>query len=163
MTKSSFAMSVGLLLALGMVTMIAALTGSSALAWGASNHVVAKSAHVLNATDNASLHYVDSSGSVLLEQGPASGTLPGTIKARLQIGATLTGSFTIYPRSGGTIRGRGSATLSSSGANPSFHGSLSAIGGSGRYSHAHGTARLYGVFHRRTYKLTIQTVGKLHY
>jgi hypothetical protein len=118
--------------------------------------------HVMNATDTAYLHLINTSGSLLIEQGSASGALPGTVKARCNVGATLTASFTIYTH-GGTIRGYGAAKLSSSGASPSFAGRLSITGGTGRYAHAHGNAGLYGVYYRRTYKLTVQTTGKLHY
>ena len=118
--------------------------------------------HTLSATDTAYLHLVDTSGSLLIEQGSASGALPGTVKARCNVGATLTASFTIYTH-GGSIRGYGAAKLSSSGSSPSFAGRLSITGGTGRYAHAHGTGGLYGVYYRNTYKLTVQTTGKLRY
>lgn len=122
----------------------------------------AHAARALKATDTAHLHYVSASGSLLLEEGAASGTLPGSMRVHLDVGATLSGSFTIYTR-GGTIKGHGEATPHGSGIYESFAGSLIATGGSGRYAHAHGRASLYGTFNRSTYALTVQTTGKLSY
>jgi hypothetical protein len=124
----------------------------------------AYAAHTLRATDTAHLHYLSSSGSQLVEEGPGTGTLPATVKGRFEVSATMTGTFTILPRSGGgTIRGHATATLNGSNSSPSFAGTLTVTGGTGLYAHAHGTAGLYGVFYRRTYALTVQTTGTLHY
>jgi hypothetical protein len=119
-------------------------------------------ARSVKATDTGHLHYVSASGSLLLEEGRASGTLPGSMRVHLNVGVTLSGNFTIYTR-GGTIKGRGSATPHGSGVYESFAGSLIATGGTGRYAHAHGHAGLYGTFNRNTYALTIQTTGTLSY
>jgi len=123
---------------------------------------MAHAAHALRATDTAHLHYVSASGSLLYEEGGATGTLPGSMRVNLNVGATLSGSFTIYTR-GGSIKGHGEATPHGSGVYESFAGSLTATGGSGRYAHAHGRASLYGTFNRDTYALTIQTTGTLAY
>jgi hypothetical protein len=39
------------------------------------------------------------------------------------------------------------------------------LGGTGRYAHAHGSGKLYGVYNRRSprLELTIQTTGNLSY
>jgi hypothetical protein len=47
--------------------------------------------------------------------------------------------------------------------NPSFRGSLTITGGSGRYAHAGGSGELFGVFHRQSFALTVQAIGKLRY
>jgi hypothetical protein len=47
--------------------------------------------------------------------------------------------------------------------NPSFRGSLTITGGSGRYAHAGGSGELFGVFYRRSFALTVQAIGKLRY
>jgi hypothetical protein len=78
------------------------------------------------------------------------------------VGATFTGSFTIYTH-GGSIRGHGSANPHGSGVYESFAGSLVATGGTGRYTHAHGRAGLYGTFNRNNYALLVQTTGTLLY
>jgi hypothetical protein len=123
----------------------------------------AHAARTLNATDTAHLHYIHSSGSLLCEEGSATGTLPGSMSAHVNIGPTLSGNFTIYVHGGGTIKGHGTATPHGSGTYESFAGSLTVTGGTGRYTHAHGHAGLYGTFDRKTYALLIQTTGRLAY
>ncbi len=115
-------------------------------------------------TMTAHLHYVTARGSYLLEEGSASGPLGGTVKARVRIAADISGSFTFYPR-GGTISGYGLAGLHESGRYVSFGGTLKVLGGTGRYAHASGHGRLYGVYNRGTphLELTIQTTGSLSY
>jgi hypothetical protein len=119
-------------------------------------------AHVLKATDTAHLHYVSASGSLLFDEGRATGTLPGNMRVHLNLGTTFTGSFTIYA-SGGSIEGRGSATPHGSGTYESFSGTLTVTGGTGRYVHAHGRGGLYGTFDRENYALVIKTTGSLTY
>lgn len=120
-------------------------------------------ARTLNATDTAHLHYISSSGSLLFEEGSASGTIPGKMQAHCDVGPTLTASFTIAVHGGGAIDGHGTAKAHGSGVYESFAGTLTVTGGSGRYAHARGHAGLYGVFDRRTYTLTVQTTGRLLY
>jgi hypothetical protein len=122
----------------------------------------AHAAHVLNATDTAHLHYVSSSGSLLFDEGKATGTLPGSMRVHLDLGTTFTGTFTIYA-SGGSIEGRGSATPHGSGTYESFAGTLTVTRGTGRYAHAHGHGGLYGTFDRDDYALVIKTTGSLVY
>jgi hypothetical protein len=110
----------------------------------------------------AHLHYVDAKGSYLIEEGPASGPLGGLVKARLRVTADISGSFVFYPR-GGSISGRGTGTLHESGIYASFGGTVTVLGGTGRYSHAHGGGGLYGVYDRKTLGVTIQTTGSLSY
>lgn len=118
----------------------------------------------MSATDTAHLRYNArlSEGSMLLEEGTASGALPGQMRAHLNIGATFSGTF-VLQTSAGSIKGHGSATPRGSGRYESFRGSLIVTGGSGRYAHAHGQAGLYGVFDRKTYSFTVQTTGRISY
>jgi hypothetical protein len=116
----------------------------------------------LRARDEAHLRYVSASGSTLYETGRASGTLPGAMHVRMNVGPTFSGSFTIYA-AGGAIAGRGSAVPHGVGVYESFAGSLRVTGGSGRFRRARGTAKLYGTFNRNTYALLIQTAGVLRY
>jgi hypothetical protein len=145
-----------------MVIPATAMSIVPAVADGAHPHESARIARVLSATDTARLRYIKASGSLLLEEGRATGTLPGTMRVRLNVGPTLSGSFTITTRFG-SIKGRGSATPHGSGTVESFAGTLVASGGTGRYAHARGHAGLYGTFNRDTYALTVQTTGKLSY
>jgi hypothetical protein len=112
--------------------------------------------------DTGRLRLLKAVGSVLVEEGPATGTLPGTAKVRLTVGAAVSASFTINARRG-TISGKGSAALHSSGRYASFGGTLSVTHGSGRYAHAKGAGKLYGVIDRRTDAVTVQTIGELRY
>lgn len=119
----------------------------------------------LKATDEAQMHYVKhrSSSARLFEEGTARGTLPGSMSAYCELGATFAANFAIYAN-GGTIDGHGTATPHAGGGlYESFAGTLTITGGTGRYAHAHGHAGLYGTFNRRTYALTVQTTGSLSY
>jgi hypothetical protein len=119
-------------------------------------------ARVLSASDTAHLHYISASGSLLYEEGKATGTLPGSMRVHLNVGTSFTGSFTIYA-SGGSIRGHGSAEPHGSGTYESFSGTLTVTGGTGRYVHAHGHGGLSGTFDRDNYALVIKTTGSLAY
>ncbi len=120
-------------------------------------------ARTLNATDEAHLRVVNASGSLLVEEGAATGDIPGRLQVRFRVGANVAGGFTFYPRGGGSIAGYGKATLHSTGNTASFGGTLTITGGTGRYGHARGTGGLYGTVNRRTDALVVQTTGKLHF
>ncbi len=115
-------------------------------------------------TVTAHLHYVAARGSYLFEEGQASGALAGTVKASVRITADISGSFTFYAR-GGSVRGYGSAKLTESGSYASFGGTLKVLSGTGRYAHARGGGKLYGVYNRRSSRLElkIETTGELSY
>ncbi len=140
---------------------VLAVTGAAAPARDA-RQPPAHAAHALKASDIAHLRYLSASGSLLFEEGQATGALPGKMRAHVNIGATFTGSFTIYAR-GGSITGHGKATPHGTGKYESFAGTLVVTGGSGRYAHAHGRAGLYGTFNRDTYAFLVQTTGTLVY
>lgn len=121
-----------------------------------------RSARALKVTDTAHLHYVKESGSRLLEEGSASGTLPGAVKVRFSVGASVSSTFTIYARAG-SISGNGTGALHSSGAYASFGGAMSVSHGTGRYVHAHGHGGFYGTINRHNYAIVLQTTGTLSY
>jgi hypothetical protein len=139
-----------------------AVMAVNAIAYGVAPARRAHAARVLNASDTAHLHYITALGALLLEEGKATGTLPGSMRVHLDVGTTFTGTFTIYA-SGGSIQGHGSATPHGSGMYESFSGTLTVTGGSGRYAHAHGRGGLYGTFDRESYALVIKTTGSLAY
>jgi len=128
----------------------------------APHHTSARAARTLNVTDTAHLHYVKAPGASLLEEGSATGGLPGTVKVRIIVGATVNATFTIYAH-GGSITGDGSGTLHGTGLYASFGGTMSVSHGTGRYTHAHGHGGFYGVINRNTDALTVQTTGTLTY
>ena len=120
---------------------------------------------MLSVKDEGRLHYVKSSGEVIIDEGHASGSFPGSVKVRFLYNGepTVSARFTISG-SGGSIYAHGTGRLSSpTSPAPSFHGSFAVTGGSGRYSHAHGGGALYGVYYRRSYAITVQAIGKLPY
>jgi len=133
------------------------LTNTSAQAFSA------KAVRYLNVTDEAHLRVIHSAGELLEEEGPATGALPGTVRVRFHIGASVSGSFTIYPRGGGSISGQGSARLHSTGAYASFGGSILVNHGTDRYAHAHGRGGFYGTVNRHNDALVVQTTGRLSY
>jgi hypothetical protein len=150
-----------------LLVVILAASSLAAMALPTGAHPIKRSptghaAHTLNVNDTAHLHLLRSSGSLLFEEGSTSGGISGQMKANLNVGATFSGSFTIYT-SAGTLKGHGTATPHGSGRYESFSGSMVIKGGTGRYAHARGSGGLFGTFDRRTYAFVIQTTGKLSY
>jgi hypothetical protein len=115
--------------------------------------------------DEGQLHLVKQSGSVLLEEGPTSGTLPGTVRVRFLYngGPVVTAQFTIYAP-GGSIRAHALGRLNDpNSASPSFAGPLAITGGTGRYAGAQGRGKIYGVLDVASANLILQPVGELRY
>ncbi len=148
-----------LLVALTLASSAIVLAGATSPAEGSAR---AHAAHTLNGTDTAHLRLTHQYEALLYEEGPATGALPGKVRAELNVGQTFAGSVTIYTR-GGSITGQGNAKPHGAGRYQSFAGSLTLTGGSGRYQHIHGRAKLYGTFDRRTYAVVIQTTGHFYY
>jgi hypothetical protein len=126
---------------------------------------LASSARTTSVKDEGRLRMVKSSGSLLIDEGAAKGTIPGNVRVRFVYNGnpTVSAQITIFGRAG-SIHARASARLSSpTSPSPSFKGTLNITGGSGRYARARGSGRLYGVFYRRSYGLLVQTEGTLHY
>ena len=123
-------------------------------------------ARTLNLRDEGQLRLIKRSGSsLLLQEGPVSGTLPGNVQTRFLYNGSpiVTMQFTISTASG-SIRGHGLGRLNNPrSSSPSFVGPLAITGGSGRYANARGRGRLYGVFYLSDDKLIFQPVGQLHY
>jgi len=139
------------------------LGGSGAYAAGA--HARARAARVLRVRDEGRLRFISSSGSQLIDEGAASGTLVGKVRLHFTYDGspTVSAQFTISGN-GWSIRAQGKGSLSNpTSVTPSLRGSLTITGGSGRYAHARGSGELFGVFNRRSYGLTVQAIGKLTY
>jgi hypothetical protein len=148
-----------------LTTSLAAIGAPIATAANAERTWKASAAASVEVKDEGRLQLLKSSGSQLIDEGPASGTIPG--KARIVFvydgDPTVSAQITIYGRQG-IVSAHGTARLSSpTNSRPSFAGTLTITGGSGRYSHARGGGRLYGVFYRRSYAITVQTEGTLRY
>jgi len=137
--------------------------GSSTVAAGQSTAARAHAAYRISGASTAYLHRVRNAGAEIIEEGTVYGALSGKAKARLDLGVTVSGSFTIYLAHGGAIYGHGSGALRNAGVYQAFSGSLSITGGSGRYTHAHGHGGFSGKINRRTYAVTLSTSGTLYY
>ncbi len=126
----------------------------------------ARAARALSVNDTAHLHFTRESHAQLIDEGAATGSLPGTVRVAFDVGATVYANFTIYAH-GGSIVGSGTGTLhtskSRSDAYVSFGGTLAVSHGTGIYAHAHGHGGFYGVVDRKNYSATIQTTGTLTY
>jgi len=143
--------------ALTAIALALTLTASAAVA-----------ASVLNVRDEGRLRFVTSNGSEIIDEGPAKGTVPGTVRVHFVYDGepAVSARFTIYGH-GGSISGKANGRLSNpTSPDPSFRGAFAVTGGSGHYAHIHGTGELFGVFYRRgsnKYGLIVQTIGKLPY
>jgi len=137
------------------------LTGSPARA---AQSPKAHAARMLNITDTAHLHFVrETASSALIEEGKATGGLPGVVKVDFEVGATVKASFRLYSDHGALI-GRGVAKPHSSGGEyKSFAGTLTIDHGTARYAHAHGNGGFYGTINRGNDAITVQTTGALAY
>jgi hypothetical protein len=122
-------------------------------------------ARTISVSDTGHLHLANanSASETLIEEGKATGSLPGSVRASLTIGtSTVRVGFTIYLH-GGTITGHGTASFNAGkGEYASFGGSISVNHGGGRYAHASGTGRVYGSINRNTDNATVQVIGQLH-
>ena len=125
----------------------------------------AVAARTLHVRDEGHLRFLSSSGSQLIDEGPASGTIPGNVRVRFTYNGNpeVFAQFTIRGHHG-SIMGHAHGRLSNpTSTSPSLRGSLSITGGSGRYAHAGGGGELFGVFNRRSYGLIVQTIATLRY
>ncbi len=125
---------------------------------------LAHTARTVTVTDTAHLHLVKKSGATLDETGTATGSIPGTVKARFTVAVVLiTGSVTIYPHGGGSFTIKALGVPVSTGTKAKFGGSLTIVSGTGRYAHAHGSGTFSGVIDRRTDAATVHANGRLSY
>jgi hypothetical protein len=125
-------------------------------------------ARVLNVRDEGHLRFITSDGSEIIDEGPATGTVPGKVRLHFIYNGNpaVSATFTIYGQSG-SISGKAKGNLSNpTSSEPSFRGAFQVTGGSRRYAHIHGSGELFGVFDRRgrnKYGIVVQAIGKLPY
>lgn len=153
-TRTRLLAGTALVVFVGVVRLTAATVGSA--------EVSGDIARTQNVTDSAHMHYIREVGSSLLDEGKATGGLPGKVSALFNVGANVSATFTIRAR-GGSISGHGSGKLHGAGVYASFGGTMTVTHGTGRYAHAHGHGGFYGVLDRHNYSATIQTTGTLSY
>ena len=105
----------------------------------------ARAAATVSLHETGNLRLASKHGFTLNEQGSASGTLSGTITVRLTIVSSSHVRAEVHiSRSGGSISGEATASYHKSGRSASFSGSMSVTGGTGAYSHAHGSGLSFG-------------------
>lgn len=131
-------------------------------AHAASPRRTAHAARTVNISDKAHLRPVSESGANLVEEGEATGSLPGRVRVRFNLGVIVYASFSISTPYG-SISGSGSSKLHGTGVWDSFGGTVTVAHGTGRYLHARGHAGFYGVINRRTDVSNVQTTGTLAY
>lgn len=123
----------------------------------------AQAARTINVSERVSLHLVRKSGPTLYEAGTATGTLPGTVTARFNVGITrVTGSVTIRTR-GGTLTMSVDGKPRTTGAISRFGGTMRVTSGTGKFARASGTASFSGTVNRRTWAANVAANGRLSY
>lgn len=100
----------------------------------------AQAARTVSLNDTAHLHKTAHHGLNLYESGSASGSIRGSISLHLDVVSTnhVTAQLTVYTH-GGSINATASGSYRNNGSTASFSGTMSIHGGSGSYSHAHGS------------------------
>jgi hypothetical protein len=147
--------------AAALCTLAGVLAGSSARAAQSER---AHAARALNIADTAHLHFVrETASSTLIEEGKATGGMPGVVKIDFEVGATVKSSFVLSGRYGSLIGSSFGKPHSSGNEYSSFAGTLTITHGTGRYAHAHGQGGFYGTIDRNNDAVTVQTTGKLAY
>lgn len=100
----------------------------------------ALAARTISLRETGQLHLISKRGFTLYEQGPATGSVAGTLYVRLKIVSTshVTAEVSLSPH-GGSISGVASANYHKGSSSASFSGSLSITRGTGSYARAHGS------------------------
>lgn len=121
----------------------------------------ARGARTTSLNERGALHLTSKHGFTLYEQGPASGTVAGTIYVRLQIVSTsrVSAEVSISPR-GGSISGDATASYHRGSTTASFSGSLSVSHGTGSYADARGSGLSFsGTIQRSNDAIAVHVSG----
>jgi hypothetical protein len=150
-------------LSFGLLATLATLTPVTSRATTASVSAPASAARTISLTESGQLRLTSKHGFTLNEQGPASGTVAGTIYVHLQIVSTsrVTAEVSIAAR-GGSISGDATASYHRGGTSASFSGSLSVTRGTGSYAHAHGAGLSFaGTIQRSNDAIAVRVSGRV--
>jgi hypothetical protein len=157
--------SLGVLLTVAPLATGTRAGSSSILARGEAQPTTAvgAAARTISLSESGNLHLTSKHGFTLDEQGPASGTVTGTIYVRLQIVSTsrVSAEVSISPR-GGSISGDASASYRRGSATASFSGTLSISRGTGSYSNARGSGLSFsGTIQRSNDAIAVRVSGRV--
>jgi hypothetical protein len=153
----------------GSFVAIAVMAALALALWAGGVSSAAPSAHAakrrtLNLSGTATLHLTRKSGNVIYEKGTATGTLPGTVKARFVTGITkVTGTVTFYPYSGGSLTLTAVGYPQSASTVTRFNGSVAVLKGTGRFKKALGSGTFYGTANRKTWAVTVHASARITY
>jgi hypothetical protein len=121
---------------------------------------------VISVSDKAELHLLKAYGNTLVEEGQATGNLPGRVKVNIDINpgrGTARASFTLY-RANGTLSGHSSGrSQTAHGGWESFSGKMRLEQGTGQYRRASGSGTMSGAIYRRSDRLLVEQSGRLSY
>src|ERR1700722_2685085 len=118
-------------------------------------------AKTFSLNESGSLRLSSKQGFTLNEQGPASGTVSGTLYVHLKIVSStrVTAEISLYPH-GGSITCSGSAGYKREGSIAKFSGALSIDRGTGSYAKAHGAGLSFsGTIRRSNDAITVHVGG----
>ena len=118
-------------------------------------------AKTFSLNENGNLHLTSKQGFTLNEEGPASGTVSGTLYVHLKIVSStrVTAEISLYPH-GGSITCSGSAAYKREGSTANFAGGLSINRGTGSYAKAHGSGLGFsGTIQRSNDAITVHVSG----
>jgi hypothetical protein len=123
----------------------------------------ARAAGTISLNESGDLHLTSKHGFTLNEQGPASGSVSGTIYVHLQIVSSshVTAEVSISPR-GGSISGNATASYHRGSTMASFSGSLSISRGTGSYRNAHGSGLSFsGTIQKSNDAIAVRVSGRV--
>jgi hypothetical protein len=143
---------------------VSALGAAANASDGSSRHTSAHTARTIAVRDTGYLHLIHNGGEYITEVGNATGTIPGKVRAYIEIGPVVVAKFTIST-SAGSITGVGSGRPKGRSEEPSFAGTMKVSRGTGRYKHVRGHGGFYGTINLNPnrYKMVVQTTGTLSY
>lgn len=143
--------------AVALMAVAGALTSSSA------SLAAAVAARSESFTETGHLHKTSKNGASFVEQGPASGTYRGTLTIDLTTTSKGVKFHITGYLPGGELTGYGSANINSEGKVAQFSGTATFSGGTGRYTHAHGSGfKVNGSLNRESYALALTFGGHLN-
>jgi hypothetical protein len=126
---------------------------------------IGQEARTIYLSDSGHLHLTSHPRAFILnESGTATGTIRGPLYIHLHIVSTnrVTAEVNVYPRNG-SLTGHASASYrSGAGSVATFSGTMSVVGGSGAYAHAHASALSFsGTIARSNDAVTVHVSGRL--